>query len=268
MEIQQKVNFYYGIIMAMLAFVIIAGGLILVFVRYQKRLLLKQQQLYKMDAQYKQDLLRNSIESAEAERMRIARDVHDEIGSIFSTLALSVNRLNQENLLHPEHFSTSKSLIQSGIDSVRRISRAIVPFELELLGLQQTLENHFETVKKLAALQVDFTNSFHLARLTPFAAMALYRIVQELSSNCIKYAGATLMQLTIGADDNDNELQITYRDNGKGTHLGQSGAGKGIGMKNIESRVILLGGQVGFQSAPGEGFGCEIIFPLDKNTVA
>lgn len=265
MEVQNKIDFYYGIIIAMLAFVIIAGGLILVFVRYQKKILLKQQQLFKQDAQHKQDLLLSNIESAEAERMRIAKDIHDEIGSIFSTLAVSVNRLNQGNLLQPEHFDTSKTLIQSGIDSVRRISHAIVPFELELLGLHKTLENHFETVNKVSAIETHLNVDYDTSCLTPAAAMAVYRIIQELSSNCIKYAAAKNMEVNIGAKE--DTVVIAYKDDGKGADMHANTLKKGIGLKNIESRVISLDGLVSFTSKPDEGFACTIIFPVHKNTI-
>lgn len=268
MEIQNKIAIYYGIIIAMLAFVIIAGGLILVFIRYQKKILFKQQQLFKLDAQYKQDLLLSSIESAEAERMRIAKDIHDEIGSIFSTLAVSINRLNQDNLLQPEHFDTSKTLIQAGINSVRRISHAIVPFELELLGLRQTLENHFETITKVSSVKTHFETEYNLNNLTSVAALAVYRIIQELSNNCIKYAAAKNMEVKIVAYKEKDNITVYYKDNGKGADMQENKLRKGIGLKNIESRAISLDGSVNFVSRPGEGFTCEVNFPLIKNTTA
>ena len=250
----------------MLAFVIIAGGLIFVFVRYQKRLLQKQQEIFDLDTQHKQDLLLSSIESAEAERMRIAKDIHDEIGSIFSTLSLSVNQLNLGNNLQPEHFDTSKSLIQSGIDSVRRISHSIVPFELELLGLQQTLENHLSTVNSVSTIETHLDVKYDLDSLSPAAAIAVYRMIQELSANCIKYAGAGSMEIRIETNNERNALCISYKDNGIGVNIEKNALKKGIGLKNIESRAVSLNGSVSYHSKPGAGFACKIVFPLNKST--
>src|ERR1700752_3126699 len=80
LETQNNIGFYFGIIIIMLSFTIIAGGLIMLFIRYQKKLLLKQKQLHLLDVQYKKELISTSIQSAEEERMRIAKDIHDEIG--------------------------------------------------------------------------------------------------------------------------------------------------------------------------------------------
>ena len=96
MEKQQEIDFYYGIIITMAAFFLIACGAILFFIRYQKNLLKKQEELFRMEAEHRKELLSSNIQSAEEERLRIARDVHDELGGIFSTLSLSIQQLNPE----------------------------------------------------------------------------------------------------------------------------------------------------------------------------
>ncbi|MGV3599446.1 MAG: sensor histidine kinase [Bacteroidota bacterium] len=262
MESENQIKFYFGIITVMLAFVIITGGFILAVLRYQKRLYFKQQELLRLDAQHKKELLQISIETAEAERMQIAKDVHDEIGSIFSTLSLSINQLNGADGLNAQHLQTGKHLIQSGIDSVRRISHNIVPFELELLGLEQTIENYFDRLTSVSGIEVDFENTAPLETLVPTATLALYRIVQELSSNCIKYAKAKTIRLHITTEN--GLLILSYKDDGVGTELISS---RGIGLKNIESRAIVMNGEVNFVSAPGEGFACTVAIPLTNNTV-
>jgi two-component system, NarL family, sensor kinase len=237
---------------------------VLVFIRYQKGLLLKQQELLKLDAQHKQDLLKSNIESAEAERMRIAKDIHDEIGSIFSTLSLSVNQLKPGSSIGPEVLQTSNELIEMGINGVRRIAHSIIPFELELFGLNHALENHFKAITNLSAIDVNFTLTEGLDALTPATALSIYRIVQELTSNCIKYAQAK--SIYIGIQKENDQLYITYKDDGNGVHMESLTARKGIGLKNIESRVVVLNGVVTFSSQPGKGFACNIHFPEAKNT--
>lgn len=261
-----KINIYFGVIILMLSFAIIAGGLILVFIRYQKRLLFKQRELHQLDSQHKQDLLSNSIQSAENERMRIAKDIHDEIGSIFSTLSLSLDQMKQVHDIHADQFYTSKGLIQSGINSVRRISHAIVPFELELLGLQQTLENHFDTISSVSEINVNFKCQYSLELLNNTSSLSIYRIVQELVSNCMKYAQAQNIDFEIATETDKNNLILTYSDDGVGMDMGKHIVNKGIGLKNIEGRVLLLNGMSTINSAPGKGFFCKIIIPLNKNT--
>ena len=141
MQNQQEIDFYYGIIITMAAFFLIACGAILFFIRYQKNLLKKQEELFRMEAEQRKELLSSNIQSAEEERLRIARDVHDELGGIFSTLSLSIQQLNPETEKNKDTLQQSKQLIQTGINSVRRISLAIFPFVVVLLGLHHTLTN-------------------------------------------------------------------------------------------------------------------------------
>jgi two-component system, NarL family, sensor kinase len=266
METQQKIKFYFGIVAAILAFLIIAGGFILVFIRYQKRLLLKQQELLKVDARHKSDLLLSNIESAEAERMRIAKDIHDEIGSIFSTLSLSVNQLQPGGTISPDLLQTSNQLIEMGINGVRRIAHSIIPFELELFGLGHALENHFNTLTSISPIEVNFSVNGIADDLKPAAALAIYRIVQELTSNSIKYAQAKRIDLHL--KNENGHIYLDYKDNGQGVDMQNPATKKGIGLKNIESRVIVLNGTVTFASAPGQGFVCAIIIPETENTKA
>lgn len=265
MESEIGIKLYFGIVSAILAFIIISVGFIIAVIRYQKRLLSKQQELLILDANHKKELLQSSIKSAEAERQQIAQDVHDEIGSIFSTLAISVNRFSDGNLSDKEHIENSRNLIQLGINNVRRISHAIVPFELELLGLEQTLENHFETLQKSAGINVSFESTSMLNQLNKEASLAIYRIVQELSSNCLKYANSD--ELVLRITEKDEQLIINYSDQGKGTDLNLKANRIGIGLKNIESRALLLNGMVEFKSSPGNGFQCTIQLPLTNNTI-
>ncbi len=263
METKENIKFYFGIIIAILAFLIIAGGFIVAFIRYRKGLLKKQQQLFRQEFLHKQELLSINIESAEAERINIAKDIHDEIGSIFSTLSLSINQLKPGTMIQPEVFESSNKLIEMGISSVRRIARSLAPFELELLGLKQALESHFETITKLSELVINFQCSNDLVRLKPTAELAIYRIMQELTSNCIKYAQAK--NVTISIVNKDEKILISYKDDGTGADLAFDKKKKGIGLKNIESRVVILDGTVKFISSIGNGFICEIAIPNFKN---
>lgn len=263
-ETQQKIKFYFGIVAAILAFLIIAGGFVVVFIRYQKRLLRKQQELLRLDAQYKSDLLLTNIESAEAERMRIAKDIHDEIGSIFSTLSLSLNQLKPGSAIQPEVLHTSNQLIEMGINGVRRIAHSIIPFELELFGLNHALDNHFNTITAVSNIEISFNGS-GADTLKPAVALAVYRIVQELTSNSIKYAQAK--NIAIGLRTEGGTIYLNYKDDGVGVDMEGMAAKKGIGLKNIESRVIVLDGTVTFASQPGQGFACTIVIPETKSTI-
>jgi signal transduction histidine kinase len=255
---ENNLSFYFGLIIAMCSFIVIAIGFTIIFARYQKRLLSKQRELHQIELRHKEDLLTNTIRSTEEERMRIAKDIHDELGGIFSSLSLSIDQLSKESGDRDSEFETAKKLAVTGLNGVRRISRALVPFELELFGLEQTLENHFEIISSVSSIQISFENNYDLKLINGEAALALYRIVQELSSNCIKYSGAKKVIFKITGSD--NSLELLYSDDGVG--MNKNSLHKGIGLKNIESRVISLNGSLAISSEPGMGFTSSIIIPL------
>ncbi len=259
---KNEINLYFGIVVVMASFVVIAGGVILFFIRYQKKMLKNQQELHRMETRHRKELLAGSIQSAEEERLRIAKDIHDEIGSIFSTLSLSVGQLKQENNSPNNAIVQSNELIQTGINSVRRISHGIVPFELDLLGLHRTLENYFQSVAAVSGIEITFNCSYDFSSTESSTTLAIYRIVQELLSNCIKYAQAAKVSIKINTTSDNRQLTLQYNDDGLGVNLHDKDIKKGIGLKNIESRAISLDGTAGFNSSPGKGFSCCITLPI------
>ena len=262
MSTKNEIDLYYGIIAVMVSFFVIAAGAILFFIRYQKNMLKKQEELHRMESNHRKELLASSIQSAEEERLRIAKDIHDEIGSIFSTLSLSVGQLKNESTLSPNSIRQSNELIQAGINSVRRISHGIVPFELELLGLHKTLENYFKSISTVAGIDITFNSQYNLDSTESNMALAIYRIAQELLSNCIKHAKAEKVDIEIYATPTTQHLILKYKDNGVGINLNDTLLKKGIGLKNIESRALSLDGTVEFNSLSGNGFNCLIRLPL------
>lgn len=259
---EDKLNLYFGLVISMAAFAVIAAGFIVIFIRYQKKTLASQRMLHELDLKHKKDLISSSIRSSEDERTRIAKDIHDEIGGIFSALSLSLNQLSAgDSSPAAERIDQSKKLVRSGAESVRRISRAIVPFDLELFGLRRAIENHLDTISSVSAIDTRFEAGCDLELLPKDAALSVYRILQELTSNTLKYAEATMLSVTFGYDASSGIFTMSYNDNGKGFDSEPAGTMKGIGLKNIESRAIALNASLGIASAPGKGMTCSISIP-------
>lgn len=261
MEKQNQIDLRLALFAVILLLTALSISVVLFFFFYKRRLYKKQSQLLKMEAQHKEDLLFSSITSTEIERKRIAADIHDELGSIFVTLSYSLNKLENEDL-HSARIDTmdSRSLIEKGIASVRRISHAIMPPELELYGLLFTIENF---CKKLSAADIGLSADFNFSPETfdvpSVMALPLYRILQELSSNTLKHAAATTVFVELIKDE--MQYIFNYSDNGKGFEIKQMQAKMGLGFKNIESRVRMIKGSVSYTVSPGNGFFCQIIVP-------
>jgi two-component system NarL family sensor kinase len=246
MEISKTITLYFGVITGMIAFVIIAAGSVMIAVRYQKRLLQKQAELHKNDLQHKEELLVSNIQSVEEERRRIAKDIHDELGGIFSTLFITMNRLKTDDPQNTE--------------SVRRIAHSIMPDELELFGLNIALENYLNPLKK--GIDIDYNNKLEENILKPNDEIALYRIIQELVSNSLKHASASCLSILF--EKNEDSVLMRYHDNGTGYQQDNDLRRKGLGIQNIESRIIAMNADKEIITSPGKGFTCIIKIPLSK----
>ncbi len=264
MEVSKTLTLYFGVITGMIAFVIIAVGSIIIAVRYQKKLLKQQAILLNKDLQHKEELLISNIQSVEEERRRIAKDIHDELGAIFSTLFITVNQLTNSDTHNLQVIHTGKELINTGIKSVRRIAHSIIPDELELFGLNIALENYLTPLK--TSIEINYTNTLAEGLLNPNEEIALYRIVQELVSNTLKHAAAS--GITLCCEANDRSIIIKYQDNGKGYDQNNELKKGGLGAKNIESRIIVMNAHMETVSTPGNGYSCTIGIPLPQNKLS
>jgi two-component system, NarL family, sensor kinase len=260
MEISKTLTLYFGVITGMIAFVIIAVGSIIIAIRYQKRLLQKQAELHKIDLDHKEALLISNIQSVEEERRRIAKDIHDELGGIFSTLFITMNQLKTGDTQNAEIIYTGKELINTGIKSVRRIAHSIIPDELELFGLNIALENYLNPLK--TAISLDYQNTLEEGLLSSNEEIAVYRIIQELVSNTMKHAAASALSIVL--EPNNDGILITYHDNGKGYDPNHEIKKNGLGTKNIESRIIAMNAALKINTSAGNGFTCVIEIPLPK----
>lgn len=193
-----------------------------------------------LKTRHHQELLHSSIVVQEAERKRIAQDLHDEIGGLLMASRMYFNQLG------PGHSEEQLRQISEKVNgifdemmiNIRRISHDLRPVILENLGLVEAIECLHE---KLAEGGIDFNFTHRLTyHLNKEVELNLYRIIQELIGNTLKHARATHIFLDIKADD--HSLSLNYGDNGIGFIPEKSSAG--LGMKSIASRLTLLQGSM------------------------
>ncbi|PJJ59535.1 sensor histidine kinase [Hymenobacter chitinivorans] len=240
------------LLFAGIAFMLLAGGSLVVFlVTYQKRLLHQQLHLRLAEAEHQQQLLTAIIEAQEGERERIGRDLHDGIGSTISTAKLLLNRL--ETL--PPHADDAQGLLKlireimsTAVHDVRSISHSLYPAVLARFGLAEALQHLVdvsnETGQLPVVLEIDYPRPLTLAQ-----ELALYRIGQELVHNAFKHArGAT--RLLVQLQQTGARLTLVVEDNGCGFG---AAPGRGAGLRSIEVRVQMLQGRLSREAAAGQG---------------
>ncbi len=235
MESTQELNFLTTLLPVAIIVFIIAIGVVLLNQNFRKNLYRQMLEQEELKNKHHYHLLRSSIEVQEAERKRIAHDLHDEIGVLLTTSRLYFNQLSLEQTEAEKQVSDKmNSLFDEMMINIRRISHDLRPVVLENLGLVEAVESLRE---KLLEAGMDFTFEHQVSfRMTKESELVLYRILQELIGNTLKHAQAS--QIFISMKEQGKQFYLTYKDDGKG--LAQGSYKGGLGMKSIESRLNLL----------------------------
>ena len=239
------------LVAAMMGMLVLAIGLILFFLAYQKRILRQQKEHQQKEAEYQQQLLRANLLSQEKERNRIGKDLHDEVGAMLTTSRLYFRHLEQGG--SPEKFAELKQkaldLLEETMKSVRRVSHDLKPVVLERLGLVEAIANMSEQISETGVVKVCYRNEWE-GKMDPEYELNWFRIIQELLNNTLKHSGANEIFMRLSGDA--QIIQLEYSDNGVG--LPDKGSAKaGLGMQNIESRLGLMQGTMTYADEQGKG---------------
>lgn len=201
------------------------------------------------------------VEVQEEERGRIARELHDQIGQSLTYLKLMVdNVLCLVNKDVRDAVSEVSVVINELIGRIRNLSLDLWPSMLDDLGLFETLVWYFERYTAQTQLQIDFRHSGLDRSLSRQSSIGAYRIIQEALTNVVRHAGVGKVQVYVWADD--IELGIAVEDEGAGFDLGKSSPAACVGLRGMQERAFLLGGELTIESSLGSGTQIVAKLPL------
>ncbi len=257
-----EVDLYLAIFGGSFVMLLLVGCVVGFIVLYQRRLFRQELTFKKMELKYQQELINSTLEGIESERKRLARDLHDEIGAALSAMRLLVGQMPAESKVSSEIILLTdkyKSLIDNTIENVRRISNDLLPSGLEEFGLNYAIEGLCE--KSLELTDADITWAIEdIPQASSQLNLMVYRVIQELLNNTIKYAEATQIEISITKEE--NQLRLYYSDNGKGFNYDQAYQKKSLGLKNIETRTRMFEGTLEFKTQLNEGISVKVSIPL------
>jgi PAS domain S-box-containing protein len=203
------------------------------------------------------------IASQEAERKRIAVELHDSLGQnllLIKNLAQMALR-EQEPAQTYERVASINHLVTQCIAETRQISRDLHPHQLDHLGLRRALESMLESVARASEIKFQWKFDDVDELFSAAAAMNVYRIVQESLNNILKHSHAQNVGVELARDIHEVQLRIT--DDGCGFVVGPPAENKkGLGLKHIPERVRMLGGKMKVESGPGRGTSIEVVIPV------
>ena len=243
--------------MLMMAFFVISFVLY-----YQKRRFAEEKKMNDVEKNYSRLLLDTALNSEEAERRRIAQDLHDDIGTMLSLTKLSLNQLSKivgENSEKESQIMTkTQSLVEETILHVRRITRDLVPTTLERFGLAEAIDEFIHKLEQDSTLSVTFNaGTEELPRQGEKIELTMYRIMQELVNNAIKHANCSTIEISL--EMNDKFIGLRVSDNGIGfdPNAAKDGRLAGLGLLGIESRLAIVNGSMQY-SKNGNGGTCAL----------
>jgi len=241
------------VLIAITILLLMAISLIVFFFFSRKKIIKSELERANLEISYQKDLLHATIETQEAERKRIAQDLHDAISSKLNVVSLSTNVLIDGKLNTEEQAHTLQHILSvttKTLESSRRLAHNLLPPIIENFGLQAAIEelcDEFISSKKVQVdYHIDYQNSLSKAN-----EMHVFRIIQELLNNSIRHGKAESVILRL--NDSNTQLNIVYSDDGSGFDTQSIAGHNGIGLKNIESRVEILNGELSYQSEVGKG---------------
>jgi len=212
-------------------------------------------------------LPRRIIEAQEAERFRVARELHDGVNQIIASAKMRLQKAEESvAAVAPaaaEMLGRCYELMVQALEENRRIAHDLRPSDLDELGLADACRHFCEEFNQRTNLVVAGEITLPARRLPPEVELNVFRIVQEALGNIARHAEASRVELNVGILDEWLELSIL--DDGSGFSAPAKmpkGKRRGIGLTNMRERAASLGGTCEIRSTPGKGTAITLRVPL------
>jgi two-component system sensor histidine kinase UhpB len=200
------------------------------------------------------------LAAQESERLRIAQELHDQVGQELTAALLLLSRLQSRapEGLGPAVLDVQNS-IRASLEDVRRIAIELRPEALEDLGLESALAVLCDRFAQQSGLDVSYRIDEPLPNLSPHTELVIYRVAQEALTNVARHSGSDWAELSL--QPGEHQIVLTVRDRGKGLHNGHA---PGSGMRGMRERAALVGAGLEIDNAtPGPGAEVRLRVPID-----
>lgn len=254
----QRKNIFNAVLIGGVIIILIIS--VLSFRFYKQKQNLQQQRISELETQQQLTATENVLKGEEQERTRLAKDLHDGLGGMLSGIKFSLNTMKGNLIMTPENaqaFERSIDMLDSSIKEMRRVAHNMMPEALVKFGLDTALKDFCNEINRSGALEVSYQSiGLENTEIEQTTAITIYRIVQELINNTMKYAAAktAIVQVARSA----HQISVTVEDDGKGFDTSVLDHSKGIGWSNIRNRVEFLKGKVDVLSEKGKGTSVHI----------
>ena len=241
----------YFVIIGIIVMLLLFTGFLVILIFSQRKKLKYQKSMEKLREQQQNQLIEAAVKSEEGERHRIAETLHDEVGAILSSVRLHFSNIQSAQMdergvtLH----NKSKELLDEAIQKVRSISHNLHSTLLKEFGLNEAIGNFLQKTVQGNIVETEIELDAGYMIQSPQMDISIYRIFQELINNILKHAHPSHIK-TISRTENElYNLIIQFDGNGLSQEQFEELRYKpeGLGLKNIQNRIILLKGNIYFE---------------------
>jgi two-component system sensor histidine kinase UhpB len=199
---------------------------------------------------------RRVLAAQEAERIGIARDLHDEVGQLLTGALLQLNSIAESAPAHREELDEARQAVRRALDEVRRISSELRPEMLEHLGLVSALTELSTTFARVSGVRVERRFDRSLPKLPPEVELAVYRIAQESLTNVARHAQASRVEIALERGHDSVVLRVV--DDGRGFDAAPEEHG---GLRSMRERALLVEGALAIKDAAHGGVEVRLEVP-------
>lgn len=218
-----------------------------------------QDELVQAQVELQKGITEATILGQEKEKEAIGKELHDNINQVLASTKLYLEVALNHKELQEEMIGRVHQNVVYAMEEIRRLSHSLIPPSLDDHGLLDSVGELAEELNRLGTFTVRVeAEGFHEAVLDEPKKLMLYRVVQEALNNAVKYAQAT--EIVISFCPAAEGLHLHVADNGVG--FDPDRRSRGVGLRNIESRVAYYEGRVQLASAPGQGTTLSVLLPL------
>lgn len=265
------------ILLAGLFFILLLGATYIFFkyilVPLQHRHYLKEQDLknkikiQQMQQTIREQKIRSAMfhETVELERKRMAKELHDGLGSVLSVAKLKLETFMFKEKIEHKILEDTIDLLIDGGKELRSVIHELQPVEIEKHGIVRALENQLNAFEQNYKIKVHLMKMEVPPEMSEHSKIALFRVFQEILHNIHKHAHAANVEVNMFCEDEIFYAEV--KDDGQGFEpekTVQTDGKSGYGLNNMIERIKNLGGSLNFVSSPGEGTTVNISIPVNK----
>lgn len=250
-SVRQKALLNSIFIITIVALLLISSILYLNFKSKQK---IERQKIAELEKEKQLMGIEAMLKGQEDERRRLARDLHDGLGSMLSGVKISFSTMKESVIMDAANtlaFEKALAQLDRTIIELRKVAHNLMPEALVRFGLKSAVKDFCESIRMSGNTQIICEQFGTDRELGNIADVNVYRIIQELVNNAMIHGKAD--QILVQLTKTDEKVLITVEDNGKGFEVSALGKSTGIGWTNIQSRVNYFNGITDIASKPGEG---------------